>query len=186
MKSKFSQRKQSILSKKDKSSKGKWDKKIYGLCGKINEKEEYYTTSSCSGRVIVMIDKDKKESDLFKFVSHDLVEFDNLLKYLPKSVDKLNLKFKQVPCILHVACKTLGDAKELLDKSQLAGWKNSGIISLGDNIIVELSGTEKLEFPIVEDGELLISDEFLKVVVEKSNENLKKNWKRIEKFGKLF
>jgi len=179
----FSQRKESILSKKDKSSKGKWDEKISGLCGKINEKEEYYTTSSCSGRVIVMVDREKKESGLFKFVSHGLVSLEELKKGLGGLGG--TLKFKQVPCIIHVACKTLGDAKELLDKGREVGWKNSGVISLGDNIIVELSGTEKLEFPIVREGKILVSEEFLKVVVEKSNENLKKNWKRIEKLGKL-
>ncbi|MBU2053126.1 MAG: hypothetical protein KJ721_02695 [Nanoarchaeota archaeon] len=254
----FSQRKKSILSKEDKSSRGKWDSKIVSLCKKINEKEEYCTTSSCSGRVVVMVDKEKKESDLFKFVSHDLISLSqlrealnniaarssqmdgsklatpsfslkkslsekvsksseqlstlqqqtsdfllttsnesrrvlrgaNLIKFKQKQNQRfsicLNLvKFKQEPCLLHVACKTIEDAKKLLDKSRLVGWKKLGVVSLGNNMIVELSGTEKLEFPIVREGKILVGEEFLKVVVEKSNYNLKRNWKRIEKLGKL-
>jgi len=184
-KNNFSQRKKSILSKSDKSSRGKWDTKIVKLCKKINKKEEYYTTSSCSGRIIVMIDQDKKESNLFKFVSHDLIGFDDFWKYFPKKLVKLNLKFKQEPCIIHVACRTLEDAQRLLDNAKSAGWKKSGIISLGNRIIVELSGTEKLEFPLSKDGEILVRNEFLEVVIEKANENLKKSWEKIEKLGKL-
>ena len=49
----------------DKSSIGKWAEKISGLCGKINSKENYYTTSSCSGRILLLIDQEKKGEDLF-------------------------------------------------------------------------------------------------------------------------
>ena len=52
----FLQRKKDILSKKDKSHIGKWDEKIVGLCEKINKSDKYYTTSSCSGRVIMIFD----------------------------------------------------------------------------------------------------------------------------------
>ena len=181
MKNNFSQRKKSILSKTDKSSKGKWDKKIISLCDRINSLENYYTTSSCSGRIAIMIDQDKKESGLFLKVWHDLLRFEDFYKYLPKEKVKLDLKFKQEPCILHVACRTLEDAVRLLDKAKLAGWKKSGILSFNERIIVELNGTEKLEFPIISKGKILVSDEFLKVVIEKSNSNLKKSWKKIDK-----
>ena len=61
----FLQRKKDILSKEDKSSKGDWDKRIIELCDKINSSEKYYTTSSCSGRVIVMLDQEEKGPGLF-------------------------------------------------------------------------------------------------------------------------
>jgi len=155
------------------------------LCNKINKNENYYTTSSCSGRIVIMVDKEKKESGLFKFVSHDLISFKELSKNLEKI--KLNslIKFKQEPCILHVVCKSLEDAQGLLSKARLAGWKKSGIISLGNKIVVELNGTEKLEFPIIKNGKILVGEYFLKVLVKKSNDNLKKSWKKIEKLEKL-
>ena len=41
----FNQRKQDMLSKKDKSTIGGWDEKIVELCEKINSLENYYTTN---------------------------------------------------------------------------------------------------------------------------------------------
>jgi len=178
----FNQRKQDILNKKDKSSIGKWDKKIKSLCNKINSKENYYTTSSCSGRIIIMIDQNKKAPKLFEFVSHDLVSFNKLKKEISKI--KKDSKFKQEPPILHIACKTLEDAEKLLKKAQLSGWKRSGIISLKKNIIVEIISTEKIEFPLIKERKLLVGNSFLEIVLKKSNENLKKGWLKIEKLKK--
>ncbi len=224
----FQQRKTAILSKLDKSSIGEWDDKIKSLCDKINKKDDFYTTSSCSGRIIVMVDQDKKGPGLFEFVSHDLVEFDGLKKELGKInslqsllpqlatshepssennflyheiarppqrpsinkkikllTNKSNIKFKSEPPILHVSCKTLEGAEDILNKAREVGWKRSGIISLGKNIIVELISTEKLEFPLIKEGKLLVDDNFLKIVLEKADSNLKKGWLKIEGLKKL-
>jgi len=209
----FAKRKNDILSKIDKSFKGDWDGRIVELCGKINSFENYYTTSSCAGRIVLIVDNDKKKEGLFLKVWHDLISLEELKEALNRIVspngsvmdDKLltkefsigsynrfrvnigergkSIKFKQEPCILHVACASLQDAQNLLDKARSVGWKRSGIISIEKNI-VELISTEKLEFPII-DGKLLVNDDFLKVIVEKSNENLKKSWDKIEKLMEL-
>ncbi|MCK5108013.1 MAG: hypothetical protein KAQ83_04765, partial [Nanoarchaeota archaeon] len=50
----FLNRKKVVLSKMDKSSKGSIDEKIKKICDIINEKEEYFTTSSCSGRLLTI------------------------------------------------------------------------------------------------------------------------------------
>ncbi len=227
----FAQRKRDVLSKTDKSYKKSWDRKIIGLCEKINSLENYYTTSSCSGRIVLMINQDKKEKDLFLRVYHNKINFSELKKALnnllssetreidfseqtslSSSPDKkvkalinsnaehcdeiqcetnkiirakrdnikfklnqdqrsfiisnLKIKFKLEPCILHVVCKTLEDAQKLLNKAKLSGWKKSGIISFGKNIVLELNSTEKLEFPIIQNKKILVDDEFLKIVVE--------------------
>ncbi len=182
---KFSQRKNSILSKLDKSSKKSWDKKIIGFCEKINLSENYYTTSSCSGRIVLIIDKEKKESDLFLKVYHYLISFGELKKDLIElSKKNLSIKFKQEPAIIHIACKSLEDAQKLYDKAKQIGWKKSGLISWEKNFILELNSTEKLEFPIV-DKEILVDDNFLKKTVEESNKNLEKSWDKIEKLKNL-
>ena len=177
----FKQRKESILSKEDKSSIGKWDEMILNLCEKINVLDEYYTTSSCSGRIIVMKDLNKKGPGLFEFVSHEKINFESFLEEIRK-LNLNNLKFKQESVILHVACIDLESAKDLLDKGQRSGFKRSGIISLGENIIVELNSTERLEFPLVES----MDEAFLKKVIEKANNNLEKGWKKLGRLGDLF
>ncbi len=221
MNSKFSQQKNSVLSKMDKSSKGDWDEKIISLCEKINNKENYYTTSSCSGRVVLLMDKDKKREGLFLKVWHDLIEYEDLkeildevisstrppLKFPAYKISQINkklliknlddgragrgatnrlIKFKQEPPIFHVACRTIEDAFKILSKARLAGFKRSGIISGGNRFVVEIIGTEKLEFPIVGNRRLLADSEFLKLVVKKSNENLKKGWGKINELEKIF
>ena len=184
----FSQRKKSVLSKSDKSFIGKWDEKIVGLCNKINELENYYTTSSCSGRIVIMLDKDKKQKDLFLKVYHDLINFKELKKNLQEILNfykNESIKFKQEPPILHIACKRINDSKKLLRKAQLAGWKKSGIISSGKRIILELNSTEKLEFPIINNRKILVNDCFLKILVKKANKNFERFWKKIRKLENL-
>mmetsp|Transcript_37110 Transcript_37110/g.88817 ORF Transcript_37110/g.88817 Transcript_37110/m.88817 type:complete len:616 (+) Transcript_37110:131-1978(+) len=46
----FETRKLTCLSKRDKSSAGRIDPKAVDVCAVINDREEYYTTSSCAGR----------------------------------------------------------------------------------------------------------------------------------------
>lgn len=184
----FAQRKKSILSKKDKSHIGKWDKRIISLCKKINASDKYYTTSSCSGRIIIISDQDEKARDLFLKRYHDLISFKQLEKDF-KKVSKVNInliKFKLDPCALHVACKSLEDAKKLLRKAQLAGWKKSGIVSSGQRIILELNSTERLEFPILSKGKLLIDNKFLIILVKRANEKLENTWKKIKNLEKGF
>ena len=143
--------------------------------------EDYYTTSSCSGRIVLMLDKDKKTKDLFIRIYHDLISFEKLKENLNEINKKGLIKFKQEPCILHLACRGLNDAQELLDKAKLCGWKKSGIIASKSRFVVELNSTEKLEFPIIKNSKILVDDGFLKIVVKKSNENLKKSWRKIER-----
>lgn len=223
MKNNFTKRKQDILSKIDKSSKQSWDKRIVPLCIRINNLEDFYTTSSCSGRIVIMVDQPKKEFNLFLRSYHELITFKELKKDLKeiaslgsdidrkvvnkkssvnrvqrrsptKSASKFSMserqrancliKFKQEPCILHVATNTLENAQDFYDKARLTGWKKHGIIASKRRFVVEINGTDKLEFPIIDNGKILVNDDFLKLIVKKSNQNMKKSWQSIDKLKK--
>ena len=184
MKNSFNQRKKDILLKSDKSSIGGWDEKIVELCEKINKLDNYYTTSSCAGRAVVMEDVEKKGPGLFLYVSHDKIILEDLKKELGKISSEDVVKFKQEPMILYVACRAIEDAKSLLDKVRDLGWKKVGIIALGKNIVVEINGSEKIEFPIMNKGSLLVKEEFLELIVKKSNDNLERNWSKIQELSK--
>jgi len=178
----FQQRKKDVLSKLDKSSIGKWDEKIISLCDKINSLDNYYTTSSCSGRILLMVDQEKKGENLFLFVSHDKVSFKKLKEELNSALKKKkNIKFKLEPCILHIACETLEDAKKLFEIGKNAGWKRLGIIGTRNGFTFELNSTEKLEFPVIQNKKILVDDEFLKIAVDEANRKLEKSWLRIKK-----
>ncbi len=186
----FKKRKKDILSKIDKSSKGNWDKKIFNLLHKLNSLENFYTTSSCSGRIILMLDKNKKAPNLFIKVYHNLVNFNKFkedLNHIIKNKEFKNksIKFKLEPCILHIVCKNLNDAKKIYDKAKLVGWKKSGLIGFKKRIILELNSTEKFEFPIIQKNKILVDDIFLKIIIKESNRKLKKIFEKIKKLTEL-
>jgi tRNA wybutosine-synthesizing protein 3 len=181
----FTKRKQDCLNKQDKSSIGSWDKHIERLCDKINKLENYYTLSSCSGRIVLIRDLDKKQEGMFIFRSHEKVKSSQLMKTIKDYSGKENLMFKMEPCILHIACKTLEDAEKMLNKARFCGWKNSGIMSMVESrIVLELRSTESLALPIFFNKKLLVDDEFLSVLVKESNKKLQKTWDKIEKLEK--
>jgi len=142
----FLQSKKDTLSRPDKSFIGGVDAEIKPLCDKINSLKNYYTTSSCSGRVVIMIEKKQKDRESFLDIFHSEISLREIKSELMAIVKnrkhkKSLVKFKMDPCILHVACRTLEDADKLLKKAQFVGWKKSGLLSLGKKIILELKGS---------------------------------------------
>lgn len=199
----FNQQKNRQLEKVDKSSIGNWDFKIKALCNIINKKKNYYTTSSCSGRVCLMKGLDKKGKGIFLFRNHDKLSFSNFKEEINKILNKEKnlIYFKQEPCILHVACRTLSDAFFIVRKAKEAGWKRSGVMSSGEicsrgkcppshpnsnkRTMVELHSTELMSFPVANNGKVLVNDGFLKLIVKLSNEKLERVWEKIERLERL-
>jgi tRNA wybutosine-synthesizing protein 3 len=133
---------------------------------------------------------------MFVFRSHEKIKLEELKKVLKEIEAKKNLGalgkedliFKQEQPILHVCCKTLENAEELLKKAQSSGFKHSGIISLassGSRVVVEIIGSEQLSLPIFSEGKILVNDDFLKVLLKESNNRLEKGWRKIEKLEKV-
>jgi len=182
----FQESKKLQLNKKDKSSIGGWDKKIVGLCNKINLKKDFYTTSSCGGRVVLLKASDVKIRDAFLFRSHDKIKFNELKNALFEVGQKYKglVEFQQTSGILHVACRKLDCAFDLIRKAREAGWKRSGVMG-GRRNMVEINSTESMSFPIMSGGIILVDDDFLKLVVKIANEKLDRGWVKIGRLGKL-
>lgn len=175
------------LSKEDKSNIGEWDLKISDLCDKINKKSNYYTTSSCSGRIVLLKSSEEKQPNAFLFRTHRKTSFSELKKALSSAGKKYNglIEFQMTSCILHVACLNLEDSQKLVDLAKLAGWKRSGIMASGKRFMVELHSTESMGFPIMNNSIALVDDNFLKLVSEIANNKLERVWKKIEKLRSL-
>ncbi|MEM3074621.1 MAG: tRNA wybutosine-synthesizing 3 family protein [Candidatus Pacearchaeota archaeon] len=185
MRDNFTFRKKNQLKKFDKSIKGNWDEKIIELCKKINTLDNYYTTSSCSGRILLIKKSSEKKDNLFIKVWHNNIDFKNLKEELKKINSNELIYFKQDPVIVHVGCRDLKDAQGFIDIAvKKAGWKRCGILSFGKRIIVELNSTEKLEFPIFY-NKILVDDNFLKLITKEANLKLKLGWSKIERLIKL-
>jgi len=80
--------------------------------------------------------------------------------------------------ILHVSCKTIEDANELL-KTMRQHFKHSGMMAARKKIMLEIRGSEFIETPIAENGKLLINRTYLKKLIEESNKKLKQTHKKI-------
>jgi len=186
-KKEFQLQKSFQLKRKDKSHEQKIDSKIKKLCSKINSKEEYYTTSSCSGRITLIKALKEKSKNVFLFKTHTKISFFELKKELQKAIKEYPnmIYFKQESCILHVVCKDFTSAEKLLIKARIAGWKRSGIIASKKRIVLELMSTERLELPIANKKKILVNDDFLKLLAKEANQRLNRVEKKIKKFEGL-
>lgn len=173
----FQNEKKTFLAKLDKSRKGNIDEKIIFLIDKINQDENYYTTSSCSGRVTMIKRNGKKNETEWLKVSHDLIDR-NFFEINEEGMVWLRLE----PLILHVACKDLEYADRLLEKAKKF-YKKSCLLSFKNKIIVEVRGSEFIEMPFY-NKELLFSGD-MEELKDLINDKLELIWEKTEKFKKF-
>ncbi len=156
---------------------GEADEPIYYLLNYINSLDNYFTTSSCAGRIILIKipESGKKKDAKFLFKSHYPVKFEEIYQKLLEVYDKYKEKiyFKQEPLILHIAAKDINSAIVMLDIARKAGFKHSGIFLIKEErVMLEVIGNEKIETIISKNKKLLISEEYFRELVEEANKKL--------------
>ena len=181
----FEKEKTEFLNKNDKSRKGSIDEKIIKLVDKINSLDNFYTTSSCSGRILLLAiqDSNKKNKAEFLFCSHNKIKYSDLNKIISsKKLPKNDIWFRVEPVILHIASNNIDNSKKILNLARDIGFRRSGIISIGKNkIIMELISTEKIYAIIGKNGKLLIDKNYFEILIDEGNKKLEKTWKKIDK-----
>jgi tRNA wybutosine-synthesizing protein 3 len=165
----FTMWKQNILTKEDKSIKGHIDKPIKDLLTIINNNQDYCTTSSCSGRIVVRKEpvSGKKHDVEWLFTSHSSVDgsgVKNALVTLPQE----RLWFRFEPLILHIGCRTVEAAQQLLLVVQPL-FKHSGIISSKNKVMVQIRGSSFIEAPIAMNGGMIVDDVYLSHLCDAAN-----------------
>lgn len=166
---------------------GKVDEQMQGLCEFVANTKNYFTSSCCSGRIILLEKQsDKKIDSFFHRKWHRTINKEELLEGFEEKV-KGELWFKVDPFILHIGTSNLENANKILKAMKEAGIKRGGIILAEEGkYLLELIGTETLAFPIKNGEEKLIDENYLKNVLEKANLMLQKNYKRLEKLEEAF
>lgn len=183
----FESQKTTSLQKQDKSKKGEPDDAIIPLLDCLNACPDFYTTSSCAGRICLITDptSGKKNEASWLFSSHAFVSLDELrasLQSLPTDL----VWFRMEGFIIHVCCRSIDHACRLVSAARDAGVKRAGIISAGERITVELIDTERVDCPISRDGVLIVSEEYLSYVIDCANKKLKKTREKIKKVKEAF
>jgi tRNA wybutosine-synthesizing protein 3 len=177
----FFEQKKKTLSKIDKSKKGEIDSDILDIVNYINSKDNYYTTSSCSGRINIISKKSGKKYDCdWLITSHDQIGFKELKLILEKP-SEYKTWFREEPMILHVCCKNIVDANHFLKIAKTI-YKRAGIISIEKRIIVEIIGSEFMDTIISKDRKMLVSDDYIKVLIEEANLKLASNKTGLKRF----
>ena len=173
----------SKLYKPDKSRKGYVDKPIISLIDYINKLDNYYTTSSCSGRIMLLTQAEKKPDVKWLYVTHEKAKLKDIMNTLQNPPQEMAW-LRQENLILHVACRTIKDADSLLKIARDIGLRRSGIIADSNIIIVEICSTEKMDVPVSVKGKLIVSDDYIKTITKIANKKFligREKLKRLEK-----
>ena len=177
----FASLKKSILSRTDKSRKGSIDAPILPLIEALNTIPCYCTTRSCSGRTLIIVMASyRKDAAAWAFVTHNKAAPGDVISCL-SPLPKGEAWFRFEPAILHVACAAIADAQRLVNVARDAGFKRSGIQGSERKIVVEILSTEFIAAPIGKDGNLLVPESYLSVLVADANRKMERNWGKIGK-----
>ncbi|NPB00297.1 MAG: hypothetical protein GXO10_02885 [Crenarchaeota archaeon] len=163
----------------EEAEKGLVDFDIKDFLFKFNEKcREVFTTSSCSGRIILAEAPRLslvKSSHEFKFLAkwHRPVVTREILEVIDKYRPKNAWLLVRAP-IIHFSARSLDVGLKLLRIAQSVGFKHSGVISLREygEVVVEVQADDRIDTPIIIDGEWVIRRENIDTLIQIANEAL--------------
>ncbi|XP_068396218.1 tRNA wybutosine-synthesizing protein 3 homolog isoform X2 [Eschrichtius robustus] len=158
----FRKWKAQCLSKADLSRKGSVDEDVVELVQLLNGREQFFTTSSCAGRIILLDQgingsEVQKQNCCWLLVTHKPCVKDDVIVALKKANGDAILKFE--PLVLHVQCRQLQDAQ-----------------------ILAVRSTHGLEVPLTHKGKLMVTEEYINFLIKIANQKMEENKKRIERF----
>ena len=160
------------------------DKDIVPTLDLINNYEDYYTSSSCFGRILVLeIPKigDKKKAKFLgkwhkKISTEDILATSNIAK-------KGQIWLLAQPPIIHLIAKNTKAADKIIKIAISSSFKNSAFKSISKKIVVEIVSTERLDFPIGENGKIFCNMNQLNLLKNISNEIIDKSIKKLQIFN---
>lgn len=155
---------------------------------KLNEYEIVYSTSSCSGRIVLLVDKGNKKESYFIGKWHEKVNAENIIKKVKENINNELIWFKQEPFIIHLIFPKLKFARDVLKIARDVGFKHSGIISMRkEKIVLEITGLDRIDFPIVINSQLTIPlENFIKIIDLANSKLIRNSSLRKNFFFKLF
>ncbi|XP_020824209.1 tRNA wybutosine-synthesizing protein 3 homolog isoform X1 [Phascolarctos cinereus] len=182
----FQKWKAQSLSKADLSRKGSVDEDVVELVRLLNGREQFFTTSSCSGRILLLDGglngcEIQKQNCSWLLVTHRICAKDDVLSALKKARGDAVLKFE--PFVLHVQCRQLQDAQILHSVAVDSGFRNSGItVGKRGKTMLAVRSTHGLEVPLSNKGRLMVTEEYIEFLLKIANQKMEENKKRIDRF----
>ena len=160
---------------------GSVDEDLLPLLQTLNSKEDYYTASSCSGRVVLLNLPRIGDKEHAQFIAkwHTCIDAGALKHYLEQHYTGLVFLMLQSP-ILHVGARSVEHALRLRNIAVEAGFKYSSFKSMSKSkIIVELLSTERLDMPVFINGSRTLCQDSVPVLVKLINSMLERAKKKL-------
>ncbi len=154
------------------------------LCEYLNSLPEFFTASSCSGRVILLnVDSmESKQVAAFLYKTHAKASSKTAWEKLAEKTRR-EVWLKQESFILHIGTNNLENANRLLDCARLAGIKRGGImLAKPGKFILEFLGTQGISAPVKQGSQLLVDRKYFDFLIQRANKKMKKNSEQLQKF----
>lgn len=162
------------------------DSAILPLLTVINSLEEYYTSSSCAGRIVLLEIPEIGDKQQATFLGK---------WHRPITINEVRLCFKKYhnhylwmlaqPPIFHIGAASIDAADSMIKYAVASGFKNSGLRSLQKKIILEVCSTERLDAPLGKNGSILCTEQLLRLCIEHANTVLQKSQQKLYRFKRL-
>lgn len=170
---------------------GEVDPEIKPLLDIINSQSDYFTTSSCAGRIVLLQIPEIGDKENAEFLGkwHRNVEVDEVKEAFKNAQETLSVFLLAQSPIIHVRCRTLNSAIALRNIAVESGLKYSTLKSLTMNsksepvkIVVEILSSENIHVPIAKGKNLYPDEDYLKFIVENANSALTRAQEKIKRF----
>ena len=165
------------------------DKDIVEFLFYINNLKDFYTTSSCSGRIAIGTGKELDNKKEFKILKkwHNRISLEDLVNTLSSLHTKGNLWLLVRQPILHIACKNLDLACKVIEIAKGVGFESTNIMTKNHfRVVVEITSQERFDTPLVINGMLIYVEDELQEIVRIANEVLTTGKDKLKKFEEKF
>jgi tRNA wybutosine-synthesizing protein 3 len=164
---------------------GDVDAELVSILSRINSHRDYYTTSSCAGRISLISDAGSKRESVFLGKWHGPIEASEVLRALKPVKGVTYFRFE--PAIIHVAARNVEAADILLKAAISCGFKRSGIQSVKDGrVLLEVLGTERIDAPVADGGRVVVESEYLRFLIALANVKYGTNLSKLRRLEKKF
>ena len=163
----------------------KVDPDIVDILQMINSRKDLFTTSSCSGRIVVIEVPYPGAKPGARFLGkwHREIRKEDLDEAIRKSKEGY-IMFMVHPPIIHVVAVNPEIAENILKIALSSGFKNSGMRAFKRKIVVEIRSTERMDVLIGKDGKLMVGEEYLEILREMANLMLRKGKRKLQTLRK--
>jgi len=172
------------------------DEEIAPIINRINNFDDFFTTSSCSGRIVLICLPEIGAKREAKFIGkwHRPVTKEEVLAAIKLKWREGITKGREIwllsqSPILHVACRDLEKAKALLRIAIESGFKYSGIKAISSKdrkVAVEIMSTERMDVPLGKDGLMFCSEAHLDFIISKANFMLERGKEKLKRLASLY